>query len=288
MLCWGYSPHSEEYRNFSTLFRSFMAELQVFFQVRNSKSSLNHNELVAVFIDLFLEILEDILRLQPNFILRLKDSIQTLKMELKFLITFLGDTPSQPIELEQPRIYWQILKLWPMTWETLSDLLGNVEHVKDKIIEHCITVAKILPSGITPKTAVVLLFLVDSILDDFKDLMIQKDDRIASVKDQIQTIHQELMSLRSFLADMKAGRQHPELEDFLIQIREIAYEVEYVVTSFAPVWYLTIRLPQVMEKINLIRIRLQEMKKKHDAGMLKDAVEFTTKYTTTYDKSYTI
>ncbi|KAL2532931.1 Disease resistance protein RPP13 [Abeliophyllum distichum] len=291
MLCWGYSRHSEEYRNFSTLFRSFMAELQVFFQVRNSKCSLSPNELVAVFIDLFLEILEDILRLQPNFILRLKDSIQTLKLELKFLITFLGDTPSQPIELETTKnvladieavandvgsflysffFVTDRISVTAMT-RTLSDLLGNVELVKDKIREHCITVAKILPSGMTPKTAVVSLFLVDSILDDLKDLMNQKDDRIASVKDQIQTIHQELMFLRSFLADMKAGRQHLELEDYFIQIRDIAYEVEYVVSSFAPVWYRTIRLPQVMEKINLIRIRLQEMKKKHDAGMLKDA-----------------
>ncbi|KAL2532915.1 putative disease resistance protein [Abeliophyllum distichum] len=273
------------------MFRSFVAELQVFFQVRNSNSSLSPNELDAVFIDLFLEILEDILRLQPNFILRLKDSIETLKMELKFLITFLGDTPSQPIELETTNnvladieavandvgsllysffFVTDRISVTAMT-QTLSDLLGNVEHVKEEIKEHCITVAKILPSGMTPKTAVVSLFLVDSILDDLKDLMNQKDDRIASVKDQIQTIHQELMFLRSFLADMKAGRQNPELEYYFIQIRDLAYEVKYVVSSFAPVWYLTIRLPQVMEKINLIRIRLQEMKKKHDAGMLKDA-----------------
>jgi hypothetical protein len=50
-------------------------------------------------IDLFLEILEEIFRLQPYFILLVDDSIQTLKMKLRFLSTLLGNTPSQSTEL---------------------------------------------------------------------------------------------------------------------------------------------------------------------------------------------
>jgi hypothetical protein len=55
---------------------------------------INPNELVAVFIDLFLKILEEILHLQPYFVLLVEYSIQTIKTKLKFLITFLGDAPS--------------------------------------------------------------------------------------------------------------------------------------------------------------------------------------------------
>ncbi|CAA3007977.1 Somatic embryogenesis receptor kinase 1 [Olea europaea subsp. europaea] len=98
--CSGSSQRSEEYRNFSKMFSFFMTELEVFFRVQNSmRTPINRNELVAVFVDLFLEILEEILRLQPTFIRRVEDSIKTLKMELKFLITFVGNTPSQPTEL---------------------------------------------------------------------------------------------------------------------------------------------------------------------------------------------
>ncbi|KAL2553361.1 putative late blight resistance protein-like protein R1A-3 [Forsythia ovata] len=60
-----------------------------------------------------------------------------------------------------------------------------------------------LPGGVTPKTAVVSLFIVDSLLDDLKDLMNHKDDRIVYVKDQMTTILDELMLLRSLLADME-------------------------------------------------------------------------------------
>ncbi|KAL2553431.1 putative late blight resistance protein-like protein R1B-17 [Forsythia ovata] len=108
---------------------------------------------------------------------------------------------------------------------------------------------------LTPKTIVVSLFLFDSLLDDLNILMIQKFQMCTDVKDQIRTIHEELTSLRSFL------EQHPELEGFLIETSDIAYEVLYILTSYAPVWYLTLRLPQVMEKINLIRLPLEKLNK---------------------------
>ncbi|KAL2553323.1 putative late blight resistance protein-like protein R1A-3 [Forsythia ovata] len=77
-----------------------MEELQVFFTVPNSISTLSPKELVAAYIDFLLEILGEILNLQLYFIHHVEDSIQPLKMEMKFLLIFLGDTPSQPTELE--------------------------------------------------------------------------------------------------------------------------------------------------------------------------------------------
>ncbi|CAA2980989.1 late blight resistance homolog R1A-3 [Olea europaea subsp. europaea] len=289
-LCWGHSRHTDEDRNFFILFKSFMAELKEFFHVPKARSTQYHNELVAAFIDLLLEIFEEILRLQPYFILRSKDSIKTLKMDLKFLITFLGDIPSRSTGLETTKNVLTDIEavandigsfLYSFFFTTdgvsvarmyqaLFDLLGTAGLVKEKIKQHCITAPNLLPGSVTPKTAVVSLFLVDSLLDDLRDLISHKDDRIVDVKDEAITIHDELKLLRTLLAEIEVER-YPELEEFLIQIRDIAYEVEYIINSFAPVWYLTIRLPQVHEKIKLIRMLLQDMKKKYDSGMLKGA-----------------
>ncbi|KAL2532921.1 NB-ARC domain-containing protein [Abeliophyllum distichum] len=152
--------------------------------------------------------------------------------------------------------------------QTLSDLLGNVELLKENIKKHCITVAKILPSGVTPKTSVVSLPLVDSTLDYLNDLMDKDDDKFVDLKDQIRTIHQELTFLQFFATCIEVEK-YPELEEIFIRIRYIAYEVEYIINSFAPVWYLTLRLPQVIEKIQHVKTQLQE-KKIHDDVMQKN------------------
>ncbi|KAL2553322.1 putative late blight resistance protein-like protein R1A-3 [Forsythia ovata] len=100
--------------------------------------------------------------------------------------------------------------------------------------------------------------------------MNNNDDRIFDLKDQIRTIHQELMFLQSFLTN-KEVEKYPQLEEFFIRIRDVAYEVEYIINSFAPVWYLTLRIPQVMEKIQLVSTQFQEKKKMYDAGLQKNA-----------------
>ncbi|KAL2553272.1 putative late blight resistance protein-like protein R1B-14 [Forsythia ovata] len=284
-LSWGYTHYNEEDRNLSIVFKSFMEELQVFFEVPNSMSTPSPKELVAAFIDLLLEILQEILNLQPYFIHQVKDSIQSLKMGVNFLLIFLGDTPSQPTELETTKKILADIEVEAnevgtflysfffstnrisMTGmkQTLSDLLGNVELLKENIKKHCITVAKILPCGVTPKTSVVSLSLVDSTLDYLNDLMDNEDDKFVDLKDQIRTIHQELMFLQSFLTYVEVEK-YPELEEFLIRIRDIAYEVEYIINSFAPVWYLTHRIPQVVEKIQLVITQFREKKKMYRSG----------------------
>ncbi|KAL2456453.1 Disease resistance RPP8-like protein 3 [Abeliophyllum distichum] len=289
-LSWGYTHYNEEDRKLSIVFKSFMEELQVFFKVPNSMSTLSPKELVAAFIDHILEILQEILNLQPYFIHHVEDSIQSLKMELKFLLIFLGDTPSQPTELETTKKILADIEVMAnetgsflysfffstnrisMTGmkQTLSDLLGNIELLKENIKKHCITVAKILPCGVTPKISVVSLFLVDSTLDYLNDLMDNEDDKFVDLKDQIRTIHQELMFLQSFLTD-EEEEEYPELEEFFVRIGDIAYEVEYIINSFAPVWYLSFRIPQVMEKIQLVSTQFREKKEMYGAGLQKNA-----------------
>ncbi|KAL2552661.1 Disease resistance protein RPP13 [Forsythia ovata] len=67
-------------------------------------------------------------------------------------------------------------------------------------------------------------------------------------------------------------QQQTEPEELVIRTRDSAYEVEYVINSFPPFWYLAMRLPQLIEKIKLIRMAIQEMKNNIDeTGMPKVA-----------------
>ncbi|KAL2493187.1 putative late blight resistance proteinR1B-17 [Abeliophyllum distichum] len=100
-----------------------------------------------------------------------------------------------------------------------------------------------MPSCTTRKTAVVSLFIVDSLLDDLTHLLNHKADKIVGVNDQIVTLHEVLILLRSSLTDITL-QQQPQLEELLIQTTDIAYEMN-VINSFPPVWYLTLKLPSV-------------------------------------------
>ncbi|CAA3021972.1 late blight resistance homolog R1A-3 isoform X1 [Olea europaea subsp. europaea] len=144
----------------------------------------------------------------------------------------------------------------------LSHLLAKFETLKTKIKEHCITVSK-MPSDMAPKTGVVSVFIIDSVLDDLMDLRNNKSNSIVVVNDQIVTLHEELMLLGSSITAivLKHEAKHEEL---VIRSRDIAYEVEYVINSLPHVWYLSLRLPQLIDKIRLIMIVVKEMKNNVD------------------------
>ncbi|XP_022870601.1 putative late blight resistance protein homolog R1B-17 [Olea europaea var. sylvestris] len=140
----------------------------------------------------------------------------------------------------------------------LSDLFTNFETLKAKIKEHCITVSK-MPSDIAPKTSVLSLFIIDSVLDDLIDLINNKSDWIVVVNDQIVTLHEELMLLGSSITDI-ALQHEVEHEELVTRSKDIVYEVEFEINSFPHVWYLILRLPQLIDKIRLIVMAIKEMK----------------------------
>ncbi|KAL2553324.1 putative late blight resistance protein-like protein R1A-3 [Forsythia ovata] len=282
--------HTDDYIRFSHVFGSFVNELRVFFTVPNqqlSKTALNPNELLAAFIDFFHQIFEEIQILShgPYFLVSVKGPIEVLQTELKFLITFLGDTPSQHIELEETKnlltdiralvntvgsfVYTFFVKETAAHMNgldlPLSDLLQKFELLKTKIKEHSITFPK-MKSGMPTKTDVVSPFIVDSLLDDLKDLMNCESNRISEVKDQILTIHEDFLYLRSFLRYIEV-QQHPEVEQLVVRITSMACEVEYIINSYASIWYLNIRLPHVVEKIKNIIAAIQETKKSYRTGI---------------------
>ncbi|KAL2486333.1 putative disease resistance protein [Abeliophyllum distichum] len=87
-----------------------------------------------------------------------------------------------------------------------------------------------MPSDMALNTSLVSLFIVDSVLDDLMYLINNNSERIVGLNDQIITVHEELMSLGSSITDI------------------------------------AVQLPQLIEKIQLIRMSIQEIKNKLDVA----------------------
>ncbi|XP_022859151.1 putative late blight resistance protein homolog R1B-17 isoform X2 [Olea europaea var. sylvestris] len=168
----------------------------------------------------------------------------------------------------------------------LSNLLTKFDLLKTKVKEHCIAVSK-MPSDMTPKTAVASLFIVDSVLDDLMYTLNNNSDKIIGVEDQIVTLHKELMSLRCSVTDI-AVQQEAEHEELMIRTSNIAYEVEYVINSFPHVWYLTVRLPQLIEKIQLIKMAIKEMKNNIDVDGILEVAKYPVEQVSLQSTKYPV
>ncbi|CAA2974783.1 Hypothetical predicted protein [Olea europaea subsp. europaea] len=70
---------------------------------------------------------------------------------------------------------------------------------------------------------------------------------------------EEISLLRSTLNYIDVAR-HLQLEELAMKTRDLAYEISYVINSVTPVWYLTLRLSQLLEKIHLVKKAIQEKK----------------------------
>ncbi|KAL2516440.1 putative late blight resistance protein-like protein R1B-17 [Forsythia ovata] len=293
----------QDYKKLSKILLLLLQEIGLFFTVPKqqlSRSSTYNppDENVDIFIDFLLQILHQILIIQPDFIVSIEGSIEVLRNKLGFLLNFLKDTPClRPSEVNPLTHIEAVLNefgsflysfffirnqvLAPRMDLELSDLLRNFELMEAKIKEHCIVVSN-MPSCTTQKTAVVSLSIVDSLLDDLTHVLNHKADKIVGVNDQILTLHEELILLRSSLTDITL-QQHPQLEELLIQTTDIAYEIEYVINSFPPVWYLTLRLPQFMDKIKCIMMGIKETKKNIDTSIV-EVENYPTEHVSSQEK----
>ncbi|CAA3021970.1 late blight resistance homolog R1A-3 isoform X1 [Olea europaea subsp. europaea] len=126
-----------------------------------------------------------------------------------------------------------------------------------------------MPSDMAPKTGVVSLFIIDSVLDDLMDLTNNKSNSTVVANDQIVTLHEELMLLGSSITDIVLQHEAKH-EELVTRSRDIAYEVEYVINSFPRVWYLSLRLPQLIDKIRLIVMAVKEMKNNIDVARMSN------------------
>ncbi|KAL2531300.1 NB-ARC domain-containing protein [Abeliophyllum distichum] len=285
-ILYGESGH---YKIFLEIILSFMQEFKEFFTIQNlqqfSDSTPKTNELVASFIDFLVVTIGELLNFGTDSSVLVSDQVKFLLKELESLLTFLGDNPTQCAEPEQNNIVTEIevkaseagffLHCFFFTTDlvtatkmdlALSVLLQRIEIVEVKIKDHCVAVSKL------PKTDVLSLIIVDSLLDDFSDLMNNKDDLSVTEKDQIRTLHKELMFSRSFLADIDV-LQNLEIKECAIQLRDLAYEAEYIINLIlvedSLAWHLT--LYDFIQKNKLIWTELREIKVKCGIGGLQVA-----------------
>ncbi|KAG8379536.1 hypothetical protein BUALT_Bualt07G0099200 [Buddleja alternifolia] len=228
------------------------------------------------------------------------DTINNLKEELRCLVV-LGDTTSLlgAAEIEQVENLLAEFEavaneagslMYSLFFVTDIDGTGNAvgalfEHI-ELLKANIINFSNLPPPSsiiktdiITPEAATVDSFsIIVSLLRDLEDLMNREDDLIVC---QIKILHQGLMLSRSFLKDIKVLQlsEMEELKEIVMRIREGAYASEYLIHSLlfgdAPLWYLNIRIPNVIHKIKLIEIGIQDIDKNYDIGALKVAKDFS-------------
>ncbi|KAK6150826.1 hypothetical protein DH2020_015758 [Rehmannia glutinosa] len=293
---WYSSFNRSDSKKFAEMVESFQQKLRQLFnvpklqQLSDKDKTLKKNELIAAFI-IFL------VQLWYHRTGSFEGRVDSLKKELRFLVTILGDTPFLGTELEQ-------VQSLLAEFEAVANLAGSLVYcfnfTTDQQFKSVITkidkaldalfkridllkanITNLIPSitnaGMTRKTVAVVdsLFIVESLFYDLEDLLNQDNSLIVDVKDQIKMLHQELMFSLSLLKDIKVNRHSEieELEEPVVRIRDAAYEAEYLINSFlvgdTPLWYFSIRLPHFIDKIKLIGTGLQEIKMNYDIGALK-------------------
>ncbi|KAK4426769.1 putative late blight resistance proteinR1B-23 [Sesamum alatum] len=263
---------------------SFTRKLRDFFRGPIVDYSFNYrtSELLASFLDFLLDTVEEVVRSHPNLIDTVEDQIEILQKELKFLIFVLGDALFSCPEIMETKNFLKQMEdlaeeagsfmyLYFFTDEgkqspiklPLLKLLKRFKSMEMKIRGHCLMVSKI-PSFVVPSTAGDSLFIVNSLVNDLKDLLNRDDDVIADLWEEVAALQKELLVLRSFL-DVFKDQQHAAL---VISTRDVSYEAEYIINSFVagdvPVWYLALRLPLLIQKIKFIGIGLERIRKNYD------------------------
>ncbi|KAI3451616.1 hypothetical protein Pfo_008281 [Paulownia fortunei] len=278
---------------YAKIVASFTQELQDFFivprlhQLSDGYNTLKKNELVAAFINFLLQLLYH----KTDFVAAFEDRIDNLEKELRFLLTheevqnLLAEF--EAVANEAGSLLHSFFFSMDPVFQKMDEgpgvlLKKNIDLLKANIITFSNLLPFISRAYITQKTSAVdSLLIVDSLLHDLEDLMNREDNLIADVKNQMKMLHQGLIFLQSFIKDVVAPQslKITELKEPLMRIGDVAYEAEYLLNSFlvgdAPPWYLTIRLIDVIHKIELTGTGLQEIKKNYDIGALKVAKNFS-------------
>ncbi|KAL3527948.1 hypothetical protein ACH5RR_012604 [Cinchona calisaya] len=213
---------------------------------RSSPDILNWNIVVADFVDSLLSNLIELQEFYSIFIISVKDQIRKLHEGLRFLrILLLGQMKfnlltNQMKDLIRVGVCDSGIIICSLfvsdikegfAMETDIELFDLLKLLKFVMAE----AAQIYPLTSSssfgfPKTNE--LGSVDFLLENLKELANCEADSIAFPKDQILRIHEDLVSLRSFLHDIAEQRnQNEKLQDLWSRVVEVAYKAEFVIDS---------------------------------------------------------
>ncbi|KAG8379533.1 hypothetical protein BUALT_Bualt07G0098900 [Buddleja alternifolia] len=295
--------YQDNFENFSEMVASLTQELEELFMLPKPQqffdNTLEKNEVVAAFIDFLVQLLSH----GVGLIFPFEDCMNNLKEELRCLVVVLGDTSLLgAAEIEQVENLLAefeavankagsfVYSLFSATNVIDGTAIGALFEQIDLLKTNIIKFSNLPPSSIiktdivSPEAAAVDSFsIIVSLLRDLEEVIMNREDDhlIVNVKVQVKILRQGLMLSQSFLMDIKVLQlsEMEELKEVVMRIRDVAYESEYLINSFlvgdAPLWYLNIRIPNVIQKIKIIETGLQDIEKNYDIGALKVAKDFS-------------
>lgn len=107
------------------------------------------------------------------------------------------------------------------------------------------------------------------LLDSLKEFLSGHSASLASVKDQFEVVHEELNFFEPFIMRVaeQGNNKHNELQNLVGRVVDKAYEVEYILDSFAindvPLTFLKTWLLEIIREIELIKTELTKPKEKN-------------------------
>nr|GMD19723.1 putative late blight resistance protein homolog R1B-23 [Ipomoea batatas] len=209
-----------------------------------------------------------------------KDKIETIQEELEFLVNHLGQY-SEPEKLSDLLI--GIDDIVTQTGTTIdsfnlneinkeiaskvnigiSGLLEKIELLKKNSQQICHRFPD-LKRTYVPRTAE--LCFIDYLVDKLKQFLDCKGNVISQLKNQIETVQGELMSVRYLIGEVaQESSEREELKDLFTRSLYVAYEVEYVVglsSSGIGDTFLYHRLCNATKEIILTKTKFKEIYEK--------------------------
>ncbi|KAL3518682.1 hypothetical protein ACH5RR_021271 [Cinchona calisaya] len=135
------------------------------------------------------------------------------------------------------------------------------------------------------------LGFIDLLLENLKEMISAKVDLIFPAIDRFQTVQEDLIFLRSFLAKtVERHNQNEKLQSLRSRIREVGYNVEYLIDSLlvGDVSFYSLKLfSTILEEINLVKTEVLEIDENEYFLLAQQAVN-TSSYMPIQNTSSTI
>ncbi|XP_027073167.1 putative late blight resistance protein homolog R1A-3 [Coffea arabica] len=207
-----------------------------------------NKHLVTEFIDNLLQSLMELLESYTSFLVPVKDQMLKLHQGLRFLVIFLSGQQEKFDELndEMKDLIGVVVSDAGIVIFSLSvnEMKEGLHMETDLALSHLLEVLKLIIAEVghiysVPSSSSSLTFprtnelgSLDSLLETLKELASSTAASIAFPNDQIRTILEDLVFLRSFLGNVVEQRKRNEkLQALWSRVMKVAYSVELQVDS---------------------------------------------------------